>query len=67
MAKAACSLQRLGQSNMSIHLQDEDAIKFADFAAQFGTAMGLDSSRTSNIAAKIEAFLQQKQPGQVHA
>ncbi|KAK9823424.1 hypothetical protein WJX72_002667 [[Myrmecia] bisecta] len=53
------------QTSGNIAVWDEDAIRFADFAAQFGAAMGLDSSRSSGIAAKIETFLKNKQPGQV--
>lgn len=45
---------------------DEDALRFADFAVQFGAAMGLECrDRTGAVAASIEGFLQRKQPGEV--
>lgn len=45
---------------------DEDALRFADFAAAFGSAMGLPgASRTRELAAGIQGALQRKRAGDV--
>ncbi|KAI7836737.1 hypothetical protein COHA_009375 [Chlorella ohadii] len=54
------------QTSGEIAVWDADAVRFADFAVQFGAAMGLsDNERTSAIARKIESALHNKQPGEV--
>ncbi|GAB4813077.1 hypothetical protein N2152v2_000123 [Parachlorella kessleri] len=53
------------QTSGNIAVWDEDALRFADFTVQFGAAMGLDTSRSSEIARKIEGFLHAKAPGEV--
>ena len=53
------------QTSGNIAVWDEDVLRFADFAAQFGAAMGIESSHAAAIAANIETFLNKKSSGQV--
>jgi glucosamine-6-phosphate deaminase len=53
------------QTSGNIAVFDDDAIRFAEFAADFNRAFGADSKRTDQLEAHIEEFLKNKQPGQV--
>jgi glucosamine-6-phosphate deaminase len=53
------------QVSGSIAVFDEDAIRFADFAAEFNRLFGIDDAKTSEVEDHIETFLKNKQPGQV--
>jgi glucosamine-6-phosphate deaminase len=53
------------QVSGNIAVFDDDAINFADFATEFNRMFGIDQQRSSVIEAHIEAFLKNKQPGQV--
>lgn len=53
------------QTSGNIAVFDDDAIRFAEFAAEFNRAFGADSQRTDELEAHIEASLKNKQPGQV--
>jgi glucosamine-6-phosphate deaminase len=53
------------QTSGNIAVFDDDAIRFAEFAADFNRAFGIDSQRTSELEAHIEEFVKQKQAGQV--
>ncbi|KAL4427134.1 hypothetical protein ABPG77_001138 [Micractinium sp. CCAP 211/92] len=53
------------QTSGNIAVWDEDALRFADFAVQFGAAMGLGTAdRAAEVAARIESFLRCKKPGE---
>ena len=53
------------QVSGSIAVFDEDAIRFADFAADFNENFGIDKTQTEDIESHLEEFLKNKQPGQV--
>lgn len=53
------------QTSGNIAVFDHDALRFADFAADFNRLFGLDPRKCSEIEDHIEAFLRRKQPGQV--
>jgi glucosamine-6-phosphate deaminase len=53
------------QVSGNIAVFDQDAIRFADFAAEFARMFGLDEKHTSRLEQHIEQSLKNKQPGQV--
>ena len=53
------------QTSGNIAVFDDDAIRFAEFAADFNRAFGVDPERTQELENHIEEFLKNKQPGQV--
>jgi glucosamine-6-phosphate deaminase len=53
------------QTSGNIAVFDDDAIRFAEFAADFNRAFEVDPHRTNQLEAHIEEFLKNKQPGQV--
>lgn len=53
------------QTSGNIAVFDDDAIRFAEFAADFNRAFGIDPQRTNELEAHIEEFVKQKQAGQV--
>jgi len=53
------------QVSGNIAVFDDDAIRFADFAAEFNKMFGIDQKQTLNIENHIEEFLKNKKPGQV--
>ena len=53
------------QTSGNIAVFDDDAIRFAEFAAAFNRAFDVDPQRTDELEAHIEEFLKNKQPGQV--
>lgn len=53
------------QTSGNIAVFDDDAIRFAEFAADFNREFGVDAQRTEELEAHIEEFLKNKQPGQV--
>jgi glucosamine-6-phosphate deaminase len=53
------------QVSGNIAVFDEDAIRFADFAADFNHMFGIDPSRSAELESHVETFLKNKQPGQV--
>lgn len=53
------------QTSGSIAVFDHDAIRFADFAAEFNRLFGIDNQRSVDLEQHIETFLKNKQPGQV--
>jgi glucosamine-6-phosphate deaminase len=53
------------QSSGNIAVFDEDAIRFADFAAEFNRYFDVSPQRTAELEAHVEEFLRNKQPGQV--
>ena len=53
------------QTSGNIAVFDDDAIRFAEFAADFNRAFNVDIGRTEELEAHIEEFLKNKQPGQV--
>jgi len=53
------------QVSGSIAVFDEDASRFADFAAEFNRLFGIDEAKTTEVEEHIEQFLKNKQPGQV--
>ena len=53
------------QVSGNIAVFDDDAIRFADFAAEFNKLFGIDDAKTREIEKHIEDFLKNKQPGQI--
>jgi len=53
------------QTSGNIAVFDEDAIRFADFAAEYNQIFGIDHQRSAELEAHIEEFLKNKKPGQV--
>ncbi|MEQ9459848.1 MAG: glucosamine-6-phosphate deaminase [Phycisphaeraceae bacterium] len=53
------------QVSGNIAVFDEDALRFADFAADFNKMFGVKDDKATEIEAHIEEFLRRKQPGQV--
>ena len=53
------------QVSGNIAVFDEDAIRFADFAADFNRLFGIDDAKTVEIENLLEASLRNKKPGQV--
>jgi glucosamine-6-phosphate deaminase len=53
------------QTSGNIAVFDDDAIRFADFAAEFNRMFGIDDKKTAELERHIETFLKNKQPGQV--
>ncbi len=53
------------QTSGNIAVFDDDAIRFAEFAADFNRAFGVDPDRTNELEAHIEEFLKNKKAGQV--
>ena len=53
------------QVSGNIAVFDEDAIRFADFAAEFNRMNNIDERKTAGVESHIEEFLKNKQPGQV--
>ncbi len=53
------------QVSGSIAVFDDDAIRFADFAADFNRAFGIDSQKTRDLEDHVEQFLKNKQAGQI--
>jgi glucosamine-6-phosphate deaminase len=53
------------QTSGNIAVFDDDAIRFAEFAAEFNRAFGADLESTRKIENHLEEFLKNKQAGQV--
>jgi glucosamine-6-phosphate deaminase len=53
------------QTSGNIAVFDEDAIRFADFAAEFNRHFDVSPQRTAELEAHVEEFLRNKQPGHV--
>lgn len=53
------------QVSGNIAVFDEDATRFADFAADFNRMLGIDSERSSEVENGIADFIRNKAPGQV--
>ncbi len=53
------------QVSGSIAVFDEDALRFADFAVDFNRLFGIDDAKSRQVEDHLEAFLRNKQPGQV--
>ncbi|MEM9882917.1 MAG: glucosamine-6-phosphate deaminase [Planctomycetota bacterium] len=53
------------QVSGNIAVFDEDAIRFADFAAEFNRMSGINDHKTAAFERHVETFLKNKQPGQV--
>ncbi|MEZ6122660.1 MAG: glucosamine-6-phosphate deaminase [Planctomycetaceae bacterium] len=53
------------QTSGNIAVFDEDAIRFAEFAAEFCSAFDIGTEQIQLLEAHIDEFLKNKQPGQV--
>jgi glucosamine-6-phosphate deaminase len=53
------------QVSGNIAVFDDDAIRFADFAAEFNRIFEIDQQQSADVEAHIEQFLKNKQPGQI--
>ncbi len=53
------------QVSGNIAVFDEEALRFADFAADYNRMFGIDNGRAAELESHIEEFLKKKAPGQV--
>jgi glucosamine-6-phosphate deaminase len=53
------------QTSGNIAVFDDDAVRFAEFTAEFNRHFGVDPGRTAELEEHIEEFLKNKMPGQV--
>lgn len=53
------------QTSGNIAVFDDDAIRFADFVAEFNRLFGIDPERTTELDEHVEEFLKNKKAGQV--
>lgn len=53
------------QTSGNIAVFDDDAIRFAEFAAEYNRHFSIDPERTGELEEHIEQFVKNKQPGQV--
>ncbi len=53
------------QTSGNIAVFDDDAVRFAEFAAEFNQAFQIDPNRTAELESHIDSFLKNKKPGQV--
>ncbi|MCO6045473.1 glucosamine-6-phosphate deaminase [Aeoliella sp. ICT_H6.2] len=53
------------QTSGNIAVFDDDAIRFAEFAAEYNRHFGIDPDRTAELDSHIDEFVKHKQPGQV--
>ncbi|MCC7474310.1 MAG: glucosamine-6-phosphate deaminase [Pirellulales bacterium] len=53
------------QTSGNIAVFDDDAIRFADFIAEFNTHFDVAPQRAKELEAHVEQFVRNKQPGQV--
>ena len=53
------------QTSGNIAVFDDDAIRFADFVAEFNTHFDVSPQRAAELEAHVEEFLRNKKPGQV--
>jgi glucosamine-6-phosphate deaminase len=53
------------QTSGNIAVFDADAIRFADFAAEYNRLFGIGAADAKRVEEHIEAFLRRKKPGQV--
>jgi glucosamine-6-phosphate deaminase len=53
------------QTSGNIAVFDDDAIRFADFVAEFNTHFDVSPKRAAELESHIEQFLKHKKPGQV--
>ncbi len=53
------------QTSGNIAVFDDDAVRYAEFAAAFNRTFNIDDSRTTELESHIDSFLRHKQPGQV--
>ena len=53
------------QTSGNIAVFDEDAIRFAEFAAEFCTSFDIATEKVNKIEGHIDEFLKRKEPGQV--
>jgi glucosamine-6-phosphate deaminase len=53
------------QTSGNIAVFDDDAIRYAEFVAEFNNHFEVSPERTADLEAHVEEFLRNKQPGQV--
>jgi len=53
------------QTSGNIAVFDDDAVRFAEFTAEFNRHFGVDPDRTAELEEHIDQFLKNKEPGQV--
>ncbi len=53
------------QTSGNIAVFDDDAVRFAEFVAEFNRHFAIDPERTSELEAHVDEFLKNKAPGQV--
>ncbi|MFA9477667.1 glucosamine-6-phosphate deaminase [Phycisphaerales bacterium AB-hyl4] len=53
------------QTSGNIAVFDDDAIRFADFAAEFNEMFGIDHKRSTELEQHVETALKNKKPGHV--
>jgi glucosamine-6-phosphate deaminase len=53
------------QTSGNVAVFDDDAIRYAEFMAEFNRQFGIDPEQTAKLEEHVETFLRHKQPGQV--
>ena len=53
------------QTSGNIAVFDEDAIRFAEFAAEYCSAFDIGTEQIQQLEARIDEYLQHKEPGQI--
>ena len=48
----------------NIAVFDHDAWRFTDFVCEFDNIFGIDKEKSSDVKARVQAFLRSKKPGQ---
>ena len=53
------------QTSGNIAVFDDDAVRFAEFAADFNRAFAIDENRTTELETHVDTFLRKKEAGQI--
>lgn len=53
------------QTSGNVAVFDDDAIRYAEFMAEFNRQFGIDPEQTNKLEEHVETFLKNKEPGQV--
>ena len=53
------------QTSGNVAVFDDDAVRYAEFMAEFNRQFGIDPEQTAKLEEHVETFLKNKQPGQV--
>ncbi|MEN0111489.1 MAG: glucosamine-6-phosphate deaminase, partial [Planctomycetota bacterium] len=53
------------QTSGNVAVFDDDAVRYAEFMAEFNRQFGIDAEQTDKLEEHVDTFLRNKQPGQV--